>query len=57
MNRYSQDDKKDIFQLQDMGTDAGIIVGAALENFLRNKFGQNNFFVEKTLRTFWNRQI
>ena len=26
MNRYSQDDKKDIFQLQDMGTDAGIIV-------------------------------
>ena len=26
MSRYSQDDKKDIFQLQDMGTDAGIIV-------------------------------
>jgi hypothetical protein len=23
MSRYSQDDKKDIFQLQDMGTDAG----------------------------------
>ncbi len=26
MSRYSQDDTKDIFQLQDMGTDAGIIV-------------------------------
>jgi hypothetical protein len=26
MNRYSQDDTKDVFQLQDMGTDAGIIV-------------------------------
>ncbi len=26
MNRYSQDNTKDVFQLQDMGTDAGIIV-------------------------------
>ncbi len=26
MNRYSQDDTKDVFQLQDMGTDAGMIV-------------------------------
>ncbi len=26
MNLYSQDDTKDVFQLQDMGTDAGMIV-------------------------------
>jgi hypothetical protein len=26
MNHYSQDSTKDVFQLQDMGTDAGIIV-------------------------------
>ncbi len=26
MNRYSQDDTKNVFQLQDMGTDAGMIV-------------------------------
>ncbi len=26
MNQYSQDDTKDVFQLQDMGTDAGMIV-------------------------------
>ncbi len=26
MNCYSQDDTKDVFQLQDMGTDAGMIV-------------------------------